>query len=312
MQKPSKTGTFVTITTAMVLIISSLMMLSVGPVNSQSPDSAIELKQVTNENLTISHYWVHSLVIPLEKGDHIEGSYVVSNIIYYPKWPFVDLKAYVFVEDPKNEKIYDVYSNDSGSFNFTALQSGNYTFFAASNLVDELYWSRYLSTSEINQATPLGITLNYTITGAPLKISTTSPNIQNSLQSNVSLDFSFSRVYTWAGYSLDGGNVVSLCDGNGSLPVNNSGSTLVNISTHGRYGNISLTNLSDGQYTLTLYANDSYGNMASKAAAFTVGSPVSVAVSSLPLLPIIAAISLVIVLLLVAIFFKRLPKSSNK
>lgn len=292
-------------TVTLILIISSLFMLDVEPVNAQSTNNGVKLKQVANEYLTISHYWVRSLVMPLEKGDHIDGNYVVSNIFYYPKWPFVDLKAYVFIEDPNNEKIYDVYSNDSGCFNFTALESGNYTFFAASNLVDELYWSRYLSTSEINQATPLGITLNYTITGTPLKISTTSPTIQTSLQSNVSLEFSFSRVYTWAGYSLNGGDVVSLCDGNSSVPMNSSGPVMVSISNHGRYGNISLANLSDGPYTLMLYANDSYGNMASQKVAFTVGSSTIASPASPVSSVLIIAVIVVVVLLAVAIFYKR-------
>jgi hypothetical protein len=313
MQNQGKTGKFVTVVTSLMLIISSLMVLSVEPVNSQSSDSAVELKQVTHEHLTISHYGSSSLVMPLEKGDHIDGNYVVSNIFYYPKWPFVDLKAYVFVEDPNNEKIYDVYSNDSGSFNFTALQSGNYTFFAASNLVDELYWSRYLSTSEINQATPLGLTLNYTITGAPLKISITSPIIQTGSQSNVSLDFSFSRVYTWAGYSLNGGDVVSLCDVNSSVPINGSSAVVASISAHANHGNISLTNLFDGAYTLTLYANDSYGNMASKAVAFIVGASIStstipVAASSVPILLIVVIFAVVIGVLVVTLFCRRRRK----
>jgi hypothetical protein len=58
MQNPIKTGKLVTITITVILIISSLMVLSVEPVNSQSPSSAVELKQVTNKHLTISHYGV--------------------------------------------------------------------------------------------------------------------------------------------------------------------------------------------------------------------------------------------------------------
>jgi hypothetical protein len=282
MQNPSKKGKFVAVITTLILIISSLMVLSVEPVNSQSPDSAVKLMQVTNEHLTISHYGSSRLVMPLEKGDHIDGNYVVSNIFYYPKWPFVDLKAYVFVEDPNNEKIYDVYSNDSGCFSFTALESGNYTFFAASNLVDELYWSCYLSTSEINQATPLGITLNYTITGAPLEITITSPTIQTSLQSNVSIDFSFNRIFDWAGYVLDGADVVPLWICNRTAPKS--------------YANTTLTGLSIGAHTLTMYANDSYGNLSSKYVTFSVGSSKGLGIDFLSVLPWVAIVVLVIVL----------------
>ncbi len=192
----NKTRTLVAVTFTLIMILSSLAVLKVEATNAQSTYSAAKkLTEVTNAHLTISHIWGNRIVMQLEKGDHVEGKYTVSNIFYYPNWPTIDLTATIAIRDSNDTTIYDKYTKYGGSFNFTASQSGNYTFVAFSNLVHELLWGGYiLTTSQINQAIPLEVTLNYTITGAPLEINIVSPINQPYLQSNVSLGFSSSRV----------------------------------------------------------------------------------------------------------------------
>jgi N-acetylneuraminic acid mutarotase len=69
----------------------------------------------------------------------------------------------------------------------------------------------------------------------PPQIQITSP--KNMTYSKVSLSFSANRNYVWAGYSLDGQANVTVT------------------------GTTQLVNLTNGQHTLVLYANDSLGNM---------------------------------------------------
>lgn len=299
----NKTRTLVAVTLTLIIILSSLAVLKVESTNAQSTYSAAKkLTEVTNAHLTISHIWGNRLVMQLEKGDHVEGKYVVSNIFYYPNWPTIDLTATVAIRDSNNTTIYDKYTKYGGSFNFTASQSGNYTFVAFSNLVHELLWGGYiLTTSQINQAIPLEVTLNYTITGAPLEINLFSPINQPYLQSNVSLEFSSSRVCDWAGYCLDGTDVVSILGSNCS--VSGLGSLVDTINASASYSNTTLTNLSNGKHTITLYANDTYGNMASQTVAFTVGTSAVQPYPSTFLMIVIVTIAVTV--LAVAVFYRR-------
>lgn len=80
----------------------------------------------------------------------------------------------------------------------------------------------------------------------PPTISVLSPN-PASVESNVSLVFTVDKLVDWMGYSLDGQQNVTVT------------------------GNVTLAGLSSGLHSITVYANDTYGNMgASEAVAFTV------------------------------------------
>jgi hypothetical protein len=303
MLNSNKAITKVSVTFAIIMMVSSLTVLGFGSVTAQSTDSDVkELVQVTNAQLTISHIWGNNVVMPLEKGDHVQGKYRVSHIFYYPNWPTIDLEAEVVVKEPNGTSVYCTYTKSGGSFNFTASQSGNYTLLVGSNLVGELLWRGYiLSTSQINQATPLKMTLNYTITGAPLEISVISPVNQTYLNPDISVQFSSSRVFDWAGYCLDGADKISFCDSNASAQISG-------LSTIAGYANSTLINLPDGTHTLTLYANDSYGNMASQTVAFTIGP--SVVASSVPLVFTIVVVAIVIGVLAVAFLYRRQRKQN--
>ena len=90
---------------------------------------------------------------------------------------------------------------------------------------------------------------------APPRIAVGSPLNQTYDDSDVPLNFSVSvlspiKIVSWMGYSLDGQQNVTVT------------------------GNATLTGLSSGLHSVTVYANDTYGNMgASETVAFTIPEP---------------------------------------
>jgi parallel beta-helix repeat protein len=98
----------------------------------------------------------------------------------------------------------------------------------------------------------------------PPKISIRSPTNQTYDKSSVPLDFSVDvvsavKAVNWTGYSLDGKQNVTIT------------------------GNTTLTGLSSGFHNVTVYANDTYGNMAaSETVTFTISLP-------FPVVPVAAA-----------------------
>jgi parallel beta-helix repeat protein len=95
-------------------------------------------------------------------------------------------------------------------------------------------------------------TEHFTVSDTTLPVITlTSPQNTTYYSTSVNLNYSVSEVTSWAGYSFDGGPNVTI-----------TGDTI-------------LTSLSYDQHSLTLYANDTAGNMASSTVRFTV-SPLPV------------------------------------
>jgi len=82
----------------------------------------------------------------------------------------------------------------------------------------------------------------------PPEIIVSSPLNANYSSSDVALNFSINKPVNWTGYSLDGQQNVTLT------------------------GNITISNLKNGLHSLTVYANDTYGNTgASQTITFNVG-----------------------------------------
>jgi parallel beta-helix repeat protein len=110
-------------------------------------------------------------------------------------------------------------------------------------------------------------------TEATYLLQTTPPEIsvlnQRVAGSNVSLAFTVDKSVNWTGYSLDGKQNITIT------------------------GNTTLTGLSDGLHNLTIYANDTYGNMgASETVTFTIPEPfpvVPVAVGSVAVAIVVVA-----------------------
>jgi parallel beta-helix repeat protein len=92
--------------------------------------------------------------------------------------------------------------------------------------------------------------LNYPQEMTPPKISVLSPLKEIYSEGNVSLVFSMNKEANWIGYSLDGEQNVTIT------------------------GNTTLTNMTIGLHTITVFANDTFGEMdASQTISFTIAKP---------------------------------------
>jgi hypothetical protein len=104
-----------------------------------------------------------------------------------------------------------------------------------------------------------------------------SPITQTYNESSVSLVFTVNKPVEWVGYSLDGQQNITIS------------------------GNTTLAGLSNGVHTVTVYANDTYGNMgSSETVNFTISEP-------FPISPIasVSATSVVIIGVGLIIYFKK-------
>jgi parallel beta-helix repeat protein len=100
----------------------------------------------------------------------------------------------------------------------------------------------------------------YLLQTTPPRISVLSPLNQTYNDSSVSLIFSVDKTVNWAGYSLDGKQNVTI-----------RGNTTLNSNT---VTNVTIANMTSGLHSLTVYANDTFGNVgASKNITFRVELP---------------------------------------
>jgi N-acetylneuraminic acid mutarotase len=119
----------------------------------------------------------------------------------------------------------------------------------------------------------------YVLETTPPKINVLSPLNHTYDESSVSLAFSVDKQVNWTGYSLDGKQNITMI------------------------GNSTTANMTNGLHSITVYANDTFGNMgASETISFTVAEPESfpttlVAVAS------VASVALIGVILL--IYFRK-------
>jgi hypothetical protein len=112
-------------------------------------------------------------------------------------------------------------------------------------------------------------TVHFTVETTTPKIKVLSPINQTYVETNVPLMFTVDKA-SWTGYSLDGEE---------NIPIS---------------GNFTLIGLSNGLHNVTVYANDTYGNMgASKTINFTV------AVAEPECFPIVPITALVVVAVIV-------------
>jgi hypothetical protein len=112
----------------------------------------------------------------------------------------------------------------------------------------------------VEQYTPVGYGSpdpSYVLEHYPANITVLSPLNRTYNDSAVPLNFTVNKPLTWASYSLDGGQNVTVA------------------------GNDTLSNLTNGLHSVTVYANDTYGNIgASETVNFTVAVPESPAFST--------------------------------
>ncbi len=112
------------------------------------------------------------------------------------------------------------------------------------------------------------------------KISILFPQNQKYNESSVPLVFTADKVINWTGYSLDGNQNVTIS------------------------GNCTLTALTNGLHNITIYANDTYGNVGvSETVEFTVAKPELFPIAAVVAVSIAVAAFVVVVGLLV--YFKK-------
>jgi len=115
-------------------------------------------------------------------------------------------------------------------------------------IFDEIYNDTPSAVNE--QYTPTGYGTpdpSYVIEHTPPKISVLSPFNQTYKESNVTLVFSLDKAVNWTGYSLDGQQNVTIS------------------------GNSTIADVANGLHSITVYANDTYGNGgASETVSFTI------------------------------------------
>ena len=303
----TKLKTIIAFILALILTISSVAMLEIPLAKAEpeaNPPNQV-LKSVTNEHMPVPHLNAYVVPMLLEKGDQVKGYFSVSNIHYFPNLPHLNLQAEVVIRDPNGQTLYDIYSASAGSFNFTVQQSGVYTFLTGSNLLTELIYTYHgYGLDSIDQFKTPELSLNYKILGEPVKLGVLSPTNQTYNDANVSLGFSVNRFCDWIGYCLDDADVVSIWDCNGSTPPTSGiGFPKDNTTIPENYGNTTLTNLSAGPHTLTLHANDTYGNMGNQTVVFTVGS--STPAPSVLTLLLVVVLAVVLGVLAVILLYRR-------
>lgn len=138
--------------------------------------------------------------------------------------------------------------------------------------------------------------LNYVQETTPPKISILSPVNQTYHDSSVSLVFSVDKSVNWAGYSLDGKQNVTIT-GNTAL-------------TNSMVTNVTIANMTSGLHNITVYANDTYGNIgASPTIVFTIAKPEPFPTATIAAVSGASAALVVVVAGLLVGFKKRKPET---
>ena len=109
------------------------------------------------------------------------------------------------------------------------------------------------------------------------EISIVSPASINYTTSQLALNFTVNKAFSWVGYSLDG----------------RSNQTIL--------GNTTLTGLTSGSHSITVFANDTFGNMgASRTILFTVALPIPITTVA-----IVSGAVVVVVVIGLSVYFKK-------
>jgi hypothetical protein len=148
-------------------------------------------------------------------------------------------------------------------------------------VVDDVFYviGGYVKTSQDGSVTPVAVNEQYTPIGygtVPPEVKVVSPVSQTYNESSVSLVFTVNKQVNWTGYSLDGQDNVTVT------------------------GNATLSGLTNGLHNVTVYAEDTFGNVgASEMVYFSVEVP-------FPATLVVAPVaSVVVVGAVLAIYFRK-------
>jgi hypothetical protein len=180
--------------------------------------------------------------VELQKGDHIEGSFVVTNLGPYKNLLYGTMDTYWVnvkcgfeaTDQSAGQIIFDYKGTSGGSFSYTASYAGKITL------------STFCSNGFLFQdaKTPEIIFDFNVLEAVPTRINVLSPLNQTYYESRLFLNFTTNKPLSWVGYSLDGKDNVTID------------------------GNTTLTELPNGLHKITVYANNTYGNLVSPETIF--------------------------------------------
>jgi N-acetylneuraminic acid mutarotase len=146
----------------------------------------------------------------------------------------------------------------------------------------EKYTDNWLFTYFISSTTErFSVNEQYTPFGyhtVPPSIVVNSPEALNyTTDKSITLNFTVNHPVVWMGYSLDGQKIVTVS------------------------GNTTLTKIQVGQHNITVYANDTYGNMgASETVTFTISEPFPTA-----LVAAASGVSIAVIVVSLLVYFKK-------
>lgn len=140
------------------------------------------------------------------------------------------------------------------------------------------------------QYTPIGYGTadpSYMLEHTPVEISILSPANKTYNDSTISLVFTTNKPLTWASYSLDEKQNITIT------------------------GNGTITDITNGLHGITLYANDTFGNIgSSQAINFTIAKP-DLTVSPATTVSAVSGVLAVVVVAGLIVYFKKLKVRSK-
>lgn len=248
-----------------VLVLVALFLTSLVAL----PSAVLADSELTSGTFALAPGYYIQFSIELQKNDRFEGNFTVSDLLPYKPvftvwWGNNDIHTYsvdvtMIMSNPEFNKPYNpqkildfngVKGNSPYFFNWTANRSASYLviFYCSEEF--------FPSDAKIPQ-----MTFKYTVLEAiPTEITVLSPLNQTYYESKLSLNFTTNKPLSWVGYSLDGKDNVTID------------------------GNTTLTELPNGLHKITVYANNTYGNLVDPETIFFTVEPfpvIFVAVSAI-------------------------------
>jgi N-acetylneuraminic acid mutarotase len=208
--------------------------------------------------------------------------YVFGADADLPFWQLTTRKFTAQSYDPKADPWTVCVSMPTGRFDASAAVVDDKVYliggFAMEFPTDSFTLNAKHTYSSLNeQYTPLGFG------NVPPLVSIVSPKSTTYNSSGVSLVFAVNKVVSWMGYSFDGQDNVTIS------------------------GNFTVTDLSNGVHNVTVYANDTYGNMgASETVSFFVGVP-----EPFPVVPIAAVVVVAVVVAAGSVLYRKKRKQQH-
>ncbi len=254
-----------------------------NPIIEGTPNATIMIQspinKTYNQNNIVFNYTIQSNNAPMEFFNGTLLNYWVRHgvALDYDTDKLVNLIENTNLLDqfPDNPSINLSKIDDylyGGNITLTNLSQGNHNI---------TVWLR-TEQDYLSYGIPVGsiiTTISFNVDSIPSKVLILSPQTKTYNTSDVSLNFTINKPFSNLLYSLDNQEDMTLTE------------------------NVTLTNLSNGNHNIIVYATDFAGNVGSSQTSFTIDRPTS---ESFPLMPIIASIAIItIVSVSLLIYFKK-------